>query len=56
MSAQDRLLLRLRFEDEVPVRQIAEIARLPSVFHVYRRLKKALGHLRAALEQRGFDA
>jgi RNA polymerase sigma factor (sigma-70 family) len=56
LSAQDRLLLRLRFEDEVPVRQIADIARLPSVFHVYRRLKKALGTLREALAERGFDA
>lgn len=55
MSAEDRLLLKLRFVDEVSARRIAEVAMLPSVFHVYRRLNRALTHLRGVLRDRGFD-
>jgi RNA polymerase sigma factor (sigma-70 family) len=49
----DRLLLRLRFEDDVPVRRIAAVMGFPTVFHVYRRLHLLLAEARARLEQRG---
>jgi RNA polymerase sigma factor (sigma-70 family) len=52
---RDRLLLKLRFQDDVPVRNIMAIMRFPSVFQVYRRLKVILADMAAALEQRGVD-
>jgi RNA polymerase sigma factor (sigma-70 family) len=55
LSPSDRLLLVLRFEDERPVRQIASMLALPSVFHVYRRLGAVLTQLRRALASRGVD-
>ena len=51
----DRLLLALRFEDERPVREIAAVLGLPTVFNVYRRLGAVLGALRAALALRGVE-
>ena len=56
LSPPDRLLLALRFEDERPVKEIAAIMRLPTVFHVYRRLEKVLSELKRALARRGVDA
>jgi RNA polymerase sigma factor (sigma-70 family) len=50
-----RLLLALRFADERPVRDIARTLRLPSVFHVYRRLAAVLAQLRAELARRGIE-
>jgi len=52
---RDRLLLALRFEDGVPVREIADLMGFPSQFHVYRRLKHVLADLRLALEKLGID-
>jgi RNA polymerase sigma factor (sigma-70 family) len=49
----DRLLLRLRFQDEVPVAEIARISSLPSVFHVYRQLNRIYEELRKALRDAG---
>jgi len=49
----DRLLLRLRFNDEVPVAEIARICGFPSVFHVYRRLNGIYEALRHALRDVG---
>jgi RNA polymerase sigma factor (sigma-70 family) len=56
LSPADRLLLALRFEDERPAREIASTLRMPSVFHVYRRIAAILGELRRALESHGIDA
>ncbi len=53
LAPADRLLLALRFEDEQSARAIATVMRLPSVFHVYRRLSATLVVLRAALAKRG---
>ena len=45
----DRLLLALRFRDELSAREIAEIMAFPTPFHVYRRLNRLLVQLRDAL-------
>jgi RNA polymerase sigma factor (sigma-70 family) len=50
---RDRLLLRLRFAEDLPAREIARLMDFPTVFHVYRRLGKVLSTLRGALEARG---
>jgi RNA polymerase sigma factor (sigma-70 family) len=55
LPAQDRLILKMRFQDDLSV---AEVARL---FHLeqkplYRRIQKLLVDLRAALEAQGFTA
>src|SRR4051812_42562263 len=55
LSPNDRLLLVLRFEDDRPVREIARMLRLPTVFHVYRRLGAILSQLRRTLATRGVD-
>lgn len=56
LNPGERLLLRLRFEDELPVSKIARTMRYPSVFHVYRRLNPLLARLRKTLEDRGIRA
>lgn len=53
LSPRDRLLLALRFQDDVSARDIAAALNLPSQFHVYRRLKIVLGVLRERLARRG---
>ena len=46
----DRLLVKLRYEDELAIPEIARVLELPSRFHVYRRLDRVLVQLRGALE------
>lgn len=55
LAAEDRLLLRLRHDDELPVREISRLLGFPTVFHVYRRLEALYGTLRRALLARGID-
>lgn len=55
LDPADRLLLALRFDNELPVMEIAVLMRLPSVFHVYRRLNHVLDGLRHALIVRGVE-
>jgi RNA polymerase sigma factor (sigma-70 family) len=55
LGQEDRLILRLRFEDGTAVADIARVLGVPTVFHVYRRLKKVLSRLRVDLEARGVD-
>ena len=55
LTPTERLLLTLRFEDDLPASRIAGIIGLPSPFHVYRRLNNVLSNLRAALESRGIE-
>lgn len=55
LDPADRLLLALRFEDARPVREIATTMKLPTVFHVYRRVEAALSELKRALARRGVD-
>lgn len=56
LPPEDRLLLRLRFDDDLSASEIARILRLPSQFHVYRRINAILAELRVALEARGFES
>lgn len=55
LSPRDRLLLRLRHEDDVPVRDITGMMRFASVFHVYRRLRRLRARLRDRLEELGVE-
>jgi RNA polymerase sigma factor (sigma-70 family) len=49
LSPADRQLLRLRFEQELSAREIAQRLGLPTPFHVYRRLQAVCTGLRTAL-------
>jgi DNA-directed RNA polymerase specialized sigma subunit len=51
LAPEDQLLLQLRFEQELTAREIAALLRLPSPFHVYRRLRKVCGVLRGCLDR-----
>jgi RNA polymerase sigma factor (sigma-70 family) len=53
LDSHDRLLLKLRFEDDLPVAEIAENLGLPTRFHVYRRLSSVLEKLRVELRRSG---
>lgn len=53
LSADDQLLLRLRFEDELQADAIARVLRFPTRFHVYRRIDQVLHRLRGQLEGKG---
>jgi RNA polymerase sigma factor (sigma-70 family) len=49
LEPRDRLLLKLRFEDDLSAREIAPLLAFPTPFHVYRRINAVLQSLRAAL-------
>lgn len=53
LSAREKLLLTLRFRDDLSASKIAQIVGLPTPFHVYRSLSVILQQLRNGLEQRG---
>jgi RNA polymerase sigma factor (sigma-70 family) len=53
LAPRERLLLALRFEDDLSAARIAQVLHLPTPFHVYRQLNSVLMRLRAALEARG---
>jgi RNA polymerase sigma factor (sigma-70 family) len=55
LSAADRLLIKLRFEDNLSAREIAEVVDLATQFHVYCRLDHVLGLLRRGLIARGLE-
>jgi RNA polymerase sigma factor (sigma-70 family) len=55
LDPHDRLLLKLRFEDELPAQEMARFLGLPSEFHVYRRLRRVIGTLRVTLRSRGVE-
>jgi RNA polymerase sigma factor (sigma-70 family) len=55
LSSDDRVLLKLRFEDELSASEISRLLGFPTPFHVYRRLNALLAQLRNALRQRGID-
>ncbi len=52
LEPRDRLLLTLRFEDDLSAREIASLVGFPTPFHVYRRLNTILASLRARLAPR----
>jgi RNA polymerase sigma factor (sigma-70 family) len=53
LAPRDRLLLALRFEEDLTAARIAQLAGYPSQFHVYRRLQSVLRALRDELRNRG---
>jgi RNA polymerase sigma factor (sigma-70 family) len=55
LDTEDRVILRLRFENDVSVPEIARLLRLGSPFALYRRLKRILATLRKALEAGGIS-
>ncbi len=55
LGPADRLLLKLRFEDDLRMREIADVMHLPTVFHAYRRLHTVLGMVRQRLRVQGID-
>jgi len=55
LAPADRLLLRLRFAEELPAREIASLMQYPTLFHVYRRLDKVLRELRGILAGLGIE-
>ena len=55
LPAQDRLILKMRFEDDVPIADIAQVLKLEAK-PLYRRIEQLLKTLRARLEQSGLSA
>jgi|SRR5688572_24009286 len=53
LAPAHRLLLKLRFEDDIPVREIAKLLRYPTPFHVYRTLNAVLAELRRRMTAAG---
>jgi len=56
LQPQDRLLLRLRFDDDLSAQEIARLLDFPSAFHVYRRINATLARLRRVLQGRGVES
>ena len=54
LEPRDRMLLALRFDDEMSATRIASVLRYPTPFHVYRHLNRILAVLRSELERAGF--
>ena len=50
LPTRDRMLVRLRFEDELPMPEVARALGFPTRFHAYRRLTLVLAALRRELE------
>jgi len=53
LEPRDRLLVKLRFEDEIPMPEVTRNLGFPTRFHAYRRLSSVLKDLRRALESSG---
>lgn len=53
LEPRDRLLIKLRFEDGLPMPEVAQQLGLPTRFHAYRRLTEVLGILRRTLQRGG---
>ncbi len=53
LAPEDRLLVRLRYVDGVSVREIRDLLRYPTVFHVYRHLNAVHRALRDNLARSG---
>src|SRR4029077_6621246 len=49
LEPRERLLLTLRFEDDLTAERIASTLAMPSAFHVYRQLNRILAKLRKRL-------
>jgi len=55
LAPQDRVLLALRFEDDLSASKIAGLIGMPTPFHVHRRLRTVLARLRTGLGSHGID-
>jgi RNA polymerase sigma factor (sigma-70 family) len=55
LGSADRLLLTLRYEDDLSAAKIARIVGMVTPFHVYRRINAILGSLRRTLEANGIE-
>lgn len=55
LTPRERLILTLRFEDDLPASKIASIIGLPTPFHVYREINSILSQLREHLQSRGIE-
>jgi RNA polymerase sigma factor (sigma-70 family) len=55
LAAEDRLIIKLRFEDGLTAREIARLIGMSTQFHVYRRLSAITDGLRQRLAERGVD-
>jgi RNA polymerase sigma factor (sigma-70 family) len=55
LTPRERLLLTLRFEDNLSASKIASVLGFPSQFHVYRKLNTVLAALRQQLESKGIE-
>lgn len=53
LGSRDRLLIALRFQDDLSANEIAGLLGYPTPFHVYRHLNRLLSHLRGELRRRG---
>lgn len=53
LEPRDRLLVKLRFEDDLPMPEVARNLGFPTRYHAYRRLRAVLAQLRRALEHSG---
>ena len=56
LAPSDRLLIRLRFEDDLPAHEIARLIGFPTPQHVYRRINVVLAELREVLRARGIES
>jgi RNA polymerase sigma factor (sigma-70 family) len=56
LEPRDKLLLTLRFDQELPTTEIAEIMGFPTQFHVYRRLRAVLARLGSLLPPEYMEA
>ena len=56
LAPRDRLLIRLRFEDDLTAQEIARLIDFPSPHHVYRRINVVLADLRGVLRRRGIES
>jgi RNA polymerase sigma factor (sigma-70 family) len=55
LPVRDRLLLALRFEEDSPAREIADVMGFPSRFRVYRHSKAVVTGLRQKLQSKGIE-
>jgi RNA polymerase sigma factor (sigma-70 family) len=53
LDPRDRLLVKLRFEDDLPVVELVRTLGFPTRFHFYRRLSQVLDLLRHSLQTSG---
>jgi DNA-directed RNA polymerase specialized sigma subunit len=55
IDERDRLLLTLRFVDDLPAKRIAEVQGWPDHMAVYRRVNHLIAELKKKLHSRGID-